>query len=266
MRRFLVSLYLVSCSALADDLADANTYLAAREYGKALPLYTRLAKAGNPEAQFRVGEMLWFGDGTPQDLEAARRWFEKSAAAGNVDARESLAALDRRKTRGGEIDYWMTRYDGADLVAGQFDCKLPAIPEVSKTKAELDATRQGIEDWRSCYGGFAANFNASAPIGKRIPAEVLDMMSPQEAERAHLHLESVHGKVLARVQADADSLQARQLAWEGATERFFKEENARLARQNEEQKRAMLDIQRRELSGAGSFDRSTRPQVRSNSR
>ena len=260
MRRFLMSLVLVSCSALADDMTDANKFLAAKEYGKALPLYTRLANAGNSEAQLRVGEMLWFGDGTAQDLVAARRWFEKSAAAGNVDARESLAALDLRKTRGGEIDYWTTQYDGADLTAGKFACALPAIPAVSKTSAEVAAARQGIENWRTCYDGFAANFNATAPIGKRIPAEVLDMMTPQEAERARVHVESVYGKVLAKAQADADSVQARQVAWEGATERFFTEENVRLARVSEEQKRATLDAQRRALTEAGAFDRRTMPQ------
>lgn len=263
MRRILISLLLVSSTVLADDLGDANKLLAAKQYDKAFPLYTRLANAGNAEAQLRVGEMLWFGDGTAQDLEAARRWFEKSAAAGNVDARESLAALDRRKTRGGEIDYWMSRYDGADLVSGKFECKPPVIPAVSKTKAEVDATRQGIENWRSCYDGFAANFNASAPIGQRIPADVLDMMTPQEAERARAHLESVHGKMLTRVQADADESQAKQIAWEKATENFFKDENARLARENDEQTRATMDAQRRLLNGGGAFDRSLRPQPRS---
>jgi len=266
MRRFLISLLMVSCTAFADDLADANKLLAAKEYSKALPLYTRLANAGNADAQFRLGEMLWFGDGTAQDLGAARRWFEKSAAAGNVDARDSLAALDRRKTRGAEIDYWMTGYDGADLTSGKFACTPPAIPAVSKSKEDLASTRQAIEDWRTCYGGFVANFNASAPVAKRLPGDVLDMMTPQEAERARVHLESVYARVLARAQAEADSVQARQLAWEGATERFFIDENARIARENEEQMRATVDARRRLLQGAGSFDRSIGPQPRQTSR
>jgi TPR repeat protein len=128
MRRFLLSLLLVSCTAMADDLSDANKFLAAKQYDKALPLYTKLAKAGNPEAQFRVGEMYWYGDGTAQDLRAARGWFEKAAAAGNADAKESLAALDRRATRGSEIDYWTKGYDGADLRAGQFPRSRPRMP------------------------------------------------------------------------------------------------------------------------------------------
>jgi TPR repeat protein len=245
MRRLLLSLLLVSCTAMADDLSDADKFLAAKQYDKALSLYTKLAKAGNPEAQFRVGEMYWYGDGTAQDLEAARGWFEKAAAAGNPDARDSMAALERRKTRGNEISYWTKDYDGADLRSGQFECKLPVIPAASTTNADIQATRKNIELWQTCYGGFVANFNATAPLGKRIPADVLDMMTPQELELARVHVESVYGKVLARAQAEADTVRSQQMAWEGATERFVKEENVRVERQNEELKRAAVEAERR---------------------
>jgi TPR repeat protein len=256
MRRFLLSLLLVSCTAIADDLSDANKFLAAKQYDKALPLYTRLAKAGNPEAQFRVGEMYWYGDGTAQDLRAARGWFEKAAAAGNADAKESLAALDRRATRGNEIDYWTKGYDGADLRAGQFECKPPAVPAVSTSNAEIQATRQSIAAWQTCYSGFVANFNATAPLAKRIPADVLDMMTPQEVELARKHVESVYGTVLAKAQADADAVRSQQAAWEAGTERFVKEENVRVERQNEALQRATLETERRRQAERAMNDRS----------
>jgi len=246
MRNILLSLLFVSVGAMADDLSDANRFLAAKDYGKALPLYTKLAQAGNTDAQFRLGEMLWFGDGTAQDLEAARRWFDKAAASGNGDARASLAALDRRKTRGADIDFWTRSYDGADLVSGNYACQAPAIPAVSKTNEELNATRKSIESWQGCYDGFVRHFNATVSSGKHIPEDVLDMMTPQEAERAVAHVQTVYTRVLARAQADADGLQSQQLAWEKATEGFVKEENTRIARVNEEVARLRLDIQRRE--------------------
>jgi TPR repeat protein len=228
MRRFLISLLLVSCAATADDMTDANKFLVAKEYAKALPLYIRLANAGNAAAQFRVGEMMWYGDGTAQDLQAAHRWFEKSAAAGNPDAREALAALDRRQSHGGDIGYWMNEYEGADLRSGNFECRPPSIPAVSKTNADVEATRKTIEAWQTCYNGFVANFNATAPIGKRIPAEVLDMMTPQEIDSARIHVEAVYRKTLAEAQRDADAVRTQQAGWETATERFAKEENARV--------------------------------------
>jgi hypothetical protein len=250
MRRFLFSMMLVSCAAMADELADADKFLSAKQYDKALPLYTRLANAGNAEAQYRVGEMAWFGDGTKQDLQAAQRWFEKSAAAGNPDAREALAALERRKTRGGEIGYWTQAYKGEDLRAGKFECKAPAIPAVSKTNADVDATRKAIEGWQTCYNGFVANLNATAPIARRVPADVLDMMTPLEVDQARAHIDTVYREVLARAEDDAQSVRTQQFAWEQATQRFAGEENARIARVNEVETRDIIEARRRALLSA----------------
>ncbi len=247
MRRFLLSLLFVSCGALAaDDLAEANRLLAAKDYGKAMAMFTRLADAGNPDAQLRMGEMHWFGEGTGEDLDAARRWFEKSAAAGNVGARESLAVLDRRKTRGAEIVYWTQQYDGADLRSGKFDCPMPAIPEASRTNEEIKATKQAIDSWRSCQQGFMANFNATVSSGKHIPAEVLGMMTPSEVKRARDHVQAVYASLKAKAIADVDTIAGRQLEWHKATDAFAKEENLRLATRANEEKRMYIEQQRRQ--------------------
>lgn len=258
MRALILSLLIASSTALANDMATAGKLLEAKEYAKALAVYTQLANAGNTEAQLRVGEMHWYGEGTPQDLQLAYRWFEKAAAAGSVDAKAALVALERRKTRGGEIDYWTRQYDGADLRSGKFECKPPAIPEVSKTNAEIAATRDAIEAWRSCHNGFVANVNATAPIGKRIPADVLDMMTLDETDRAKAHVESVYRKVLSQVDVEVAGVQTRQAAWEEATARFVKDENVRLARQQEEDSRRLVEAQRRfnETAGMNRPDRA----------
>lgn len=245
MRHLLISLLLVSGTVFADDLFEANKFLAAQQYDKALPLYTRLANAGNAEAQFRVGEMAWYGDGMRQDLQAAHAWFTRAAAGGSADAREALAALDRRRTRGAEIDYWTSGYRGEDLRSGKFECKLPAVPTVSTSNADVAATRASIEAWEICYNGFVANFNATAPLAKRIPADVLDMMTPRETDRAQHHIESVYRTVLSEAQRDVDAVRTAQAAWETATERFVKEENIRMKRKSDEETRLFAEAQRR---------------------
>ena len=53
----------------------------------------------------------------------ARQWFERSAKAGNADAAASLASLKRRETHGDEIVYWTSKYQGEDMVSGQFACE-----------------------------------------------------------------------------------------------------------------------------------------------
>jgi TPR repeat protein len=233
MRRYVLSFLFVCLSASADDLADANRLLAAKDYAKALPLFTKAARAGNSEAQFRLGEMYWYGDGTAQDLNAAREWIGKAAAAGVPDAKESLAILERRKTREKEIAYWMSEYRGEELRSGKFACPAPAIPVLSKTNEEIEATRAAVATWQTCYNGFVSNFNSAMPPGKVIPQDVLDMMSPAEFERVRAHIEPTYRKIILDAQTQADATLAQRDAWEKSTQAFVKEENLRRKRQLE---------------------------------
>jgi hypothetical protein len=249
MRRILFCLLLASAGANADDLADANRLLEAKDYARALPLYAKAARAGNAEAQFRLGEMYWYGDGTPQDLNAAHEWMGKAAAAGNQDARESLAILERRKTRGAEIGYWMSEYRGEELRSGKFACPAPAIPAVSKNNAEIAATDAAIQSWQLCYNGFVENFSAAMPAGKVIPQEVLDMMSPAEFERVQAHIEPLYRKIMTDAQAQAAATLAQRDAWQKSTQAYVAEENRRRKQAEIETARVTADITRR-LPGA----------------
>jgi len=51
----------------------------------------KAAKAGNAEAQFRLGVMYGNGDGVGLDYQQARAWFEKAAAQGHENALITLA-------------------------------------------------------------------------------------------------------------------------------------------------------------------------------
>lgn len=225
MKRFvLIALLAAAGLARADDLGEANRLLAAKSYDKALPIYQRLAEAGNPEAQMRLGEMYWFGDGTAPDLAKARQWFERSAAKGNADAAASLASLKRRETHGGEIVYWTSKYQGEDMVSGKFACTPPELPALSKTKSEIKSTARKIEEYRACYNGFVDNLNDAMPAGKRIPAEVVDMMTPAEGARAQRHLDGIYRGLAEKAKAQAAEFNAREAAWTKATETFVQNE------------------------------------------
>ncbi|MBD8530281.1 MULTISPECIES: tetratricopeptide repeat protein [unclassified Massilia] len=245
MRRLLLCLMFVSLGASADDLSEANRLLAAREYGKALPLYATAAKAGNAEAQFRLGEMYWYGDGTAQDLQAANEWMAKAAAAGNQDARESLPILERRKTRGADIDYWMSAYRGEELRSGKFACPAPAFPAVSKTNAEIAATEARFTSWQACYNGFVENFSNAMPVGKVIPQEVLDMMSPAEFERVQAHIDPLYRQIMSDAQAQAAATLAQRDAWEKSTRNFVTEANQRRKQAEIETARVTEDMRYR---------------------
>ena len=80
--------------------------------------------------------------------------------------------------------------------------------------------RKAVEGWQTCYDGFVANLNATPPIARRVPADVLDMMTPLEFDQARAHIDTVYRDVLARAQEEAQSVCTRQFAWEQATQRF----------------------------------------------
>jgi TPR repeat protein len=221
MKRLLgVALLLIAGSAVADDLADANRLLMQKSYDKALPLYQRLADAGNPEAQLRLGEMYWFGDGTAQNLGKAKLLFEKSAMAGNSDAASSLASLKRRETHGNEITYWTTTYNGADMISGEYACKVPELPALSQTKKQIIAVDAEINAYSACYNSFVDNLRAALPAGKRIPAEVINMMTPAEAERAQRHLGQVYAKLAVDGRRNAMAFTEQEAFWRKETEKF----------------------------------------------
>lgn len=58
---------------------------------KAEAAVRKAAKAGNAEAQFRLGVMYGNGDGVALDHGAAVDWFEKAAAQGHENAQITLA-------------------------------------------------------------------------------------------------------------------------------------------------------------------------------
>lgn len=244
MKRLVcVVLLAMAGGAVADELGDANRLLAAKAYDKALPLYQRLAESGNAEAQFRLGEMYWFGDGTRADLGKAASWFER-AAAGNADAAASLASLKRRETHGAEIAYWTATYQGEDMVSGKFACQRPVFPSVSRSKNEIKDVDRVVATWRTCHNGMVDNLNDALPPGKRIPAEVLDMMTPAEAAQAQRHLDGVYGKIIAGAQAEAKAFAADEAAWQKSTQEYAELERVRTEQVNLEMRRVQMQGQR----------------------
>ena len=63
----------------------------------------KAAKAGNAEAQFRLGVMYGTGDGVGLDYEQAKFWFEKAIAQGHENALITLAWMYANGT-GVEVD------------------------------------------------------------------------------------------------------------------------------------------------------------------
>jgi hypothetical protein len=244
MKRLVFALLMLAAGlASANDLGDAEKALRAKEYDKAFPIYTKLASAGNSEAQFRLGEMYWYGDGTAVDMAKSQAWLQKAAASGHAGAKETLAILQKREQRAADIAYWTGGYKGEDLMSGKYACPMPAIPAVSKTNAEIKAVSESIAKWEGCYNDFVAGVNQLAPAAKRIPADVLQLMTPREAEQAIAHVDDATVNVVTRRQNEALTFTSERDAWHSATNQYVLAANSRT---ESDKTRIATDIRRAE--------------------
>lgn len=226
MKKTLLCLCLaVSSAVFAGELENANTAFEKKDYATALKLYTRLANAGNVEAQQHLGEMYWYGEAGEVDDAKAEAWFKKAAAKGNAVAIASLDVMKQRVARRAEIDYWTSKYDGADLRSGEYRCPAPRFPAVSKVNEEIDRVSASLKNWQDCYNRFVNHLNEVAPLAKLIPADVAKLMNKQEMEKATAHLEQVHANVAESARVNSRLVLADFGAWRDATEAWVKQHN-----------------------------------------
>jgi uncharacterized protein len=237
MRRYLSCLLFALCThALADELADANKLLESKAYPQAIAMLTKLADAGNTNAQLRLGQVYWYGEGTPVDRARADALFAKAAATGSAEAKVALGLTAARQQHMADIEYWTTKYDGADLSSGQFECKPPVVPEKSATRDEVKATSNAVNQWEACYNAFAKHLVDVTPAGKVIPVEIADLMTDQEMDQARAHLDAVYSRVAASRKAGADQTLQAYNNWRKHTTEYLQQqkiESFRLARENE---------------------------------
>src|SRR5437660_3725612 len=66
---------------------------------EAVKWYTMAAKAGDAEAQYNLGTMILYGEGTPKDIVQGKHWLEESARQGNLSAKRLLAELCRKQDK-----------------------------------------------------------------------------------------------------------------------------------------------------------------------
>lgn len=231
--------------AHADELADADSLFAKKDYAQALKLYTKLANSGNALAQQHAGEMYWYGEAGVVDDAVARGWFLKSAEKGNQVSAAALEVMKKRVARKTDIDYWVGKYDGADLTSGVYRCPAPRIPALSKDNAEIKAVAERIEAWQDCYNGFVVHLNASTPLTKRIPADVSALMKQEELDASAKYLQSVQENIAETAKVNSKLVLADIAAWRNATDNWVKEHNDIVRSGPNAERQADIDARKR---------------------
>jgi cell division septation protein DedD len=62
-------------------------------YANAVAIWRPLAEAGDANAQFNLGQAYRLGRGMPTNVSESRKWFERAAVQGHVDAETTLGLL-----------------------------------------------------------------------------------------------------------------------------------------------------------------------------
>ncbi len=226
MKKYLFCLsLLISGMASADALSDANALYAKKAYPQAMQAYTKLANAGNADAQLKLAEMHLNGEAGPVDAVKADAWLRKAAAKGNKAAVATIEKNTQREARRAEIELWTTKYDASDLKSGEFRCPPPRFPAMSKLDDEIQRITGRMSEWETCYNKYVVNLNAASPLTKRIPKEVADVMTKEEMAKATTYLAEVHALQAQEAKVTAKLVLADFAVWRDATSKYITEHN-----------------------------------------
>lgn len=82
-----------SATSSAEQLQQATAAYFQQDYASAFKLFLPLAKQGNPDAQFRIGELYLKGKGIAEDHKQAFYWLQKAAKQNVRTAKAMLGVL-----------------------------------------------------------------------------------------------------------------------------------------------------------------------------
>lgn len=99
---------LAAAPALADVKAGVDAW-SRGDYKKAVDEWRPDAVAGNPDAQFDLGQAYKLGRGVPVDLGQAEIWYGKAAAQGHVQAEDNYGLTLFQNGKRAEAVRWLER-------------------------------------------------------------------------------------------------------------------------------------------------------------
>lgn len=137
---FIVACTLVWC-VRAEPLQDAIDSILRKDYPAAVRLLEPLARAGNPQAQARLGLLYYHGHGVRESDAMALQWFDRAARQGLADAQYQLGNMYAYGLAGLPADV-----DGARLAAQwYFEAARQRHAEAQYALGILFLTGSGVE-------------------------------------------------------------------------------------------------------------------------
>jgi cell division septation protein DedD len=112
MRSFVLGCALAAIAAASPAIAGIKEGVEAwqtGDYPKAIAEWRAPANAGDPDAQFNLGQAYKLGRGVPIDPAAALDWYRKSAASGHEQAQATLGLLLFQNGQREEAMTWLKK-------------------------------------------------------------------------------------------------------------------------------------------------------------
>ncbi len=93
----VLSVLLCSCASDRARLHTAELKFNHQDYNQSLKYLEAPARHGDPQAQYALGYLYYYGLGVVEDRNVALYWFSLSAAQGNLEARHALEELNAKE-------------------------------------------------------------------------------------------------------------------------------------------------------------------------
>ncbi len=95
----LLVFILSNCINYSNFYSGIN-YFHNEQYREAFIKLKPIAKCGQPEAQYAIGYMYYYGEGIVENREKAFYWINTAALAGQPEAKKALSIILKSKNNG----------------------------------------------------------------------------------------------------------------------------------------------------------------------
>lgn len=94
--RICVALIMLYCAGCARDLnlREGSTSFRVQNYRDAFVRLMPEAKAGQPDAQYAIGYMYYYGQGVVENRKKAVYWIKRAASCGQTEAQAALKMIE----------------------------------------------------------------------------------------------------------------------------------------------------------------------------
>jgi len=158
------------------DVKDGVDAWQSGDYGKAVAEWRPLALAGDPDAQFNLGQAYKLGRGVPADLGLAETWYRRAAKQGHLQAEDNLGLILFTANKRVEAMPYIT------ASAGRGEPRAQYVLGTAMFNGDLAA-----KDWPRAYALTKRASDAGLEIASARLAQ-LDLLIPLDQRRIGLSL------------------------------------------------------------------------------